>query len=82
MDDFLKPSLLPKVADPLWFSVDRPCDDDVELTKLEEEHKQWVRIANALKLYRACIELAFGAGLYLFSFAIDVCDFQLNNHKM
>lgn len=58
MDDFLKPSLLPKVADPLWFSVDRPCDDDVELTKLEEEHKQWVRIANALKLYRACIELA------------------------
>lgn len=42
MDDLFGPSLLPKVADPLWFHVDRPCDDDVELTKLEEDHHQWV----------------------------------------
>ena len=37
------PSLLPKVADPLWFNVDKPCDDESELTKLEEEHAAWVR---------------------------------------
>ena len=36
------PSLLPKVADPLWFNVDKPCDDESELTKLEEEHAAWV----------------------------------------
>ena len=38
------PSLLPKVADPLWFNVDKPCDDESELTKLEEEHAAWVRV--------------------------------------
>ena len=37
------PSLLPKVADPLWFNVDKPCDDESELTKLEEEHAAWVK---------------------------------------
>ena len=36
------PSLLPKVADPLWFNVDKPCDDESELTKMEEEHAAWV----------------------------------------
>ena len=36
------PSLLPKVADTLWFNVDRPCDDESELSKMEEEHAAWV----------------------------------------
>ena len=36
------PSLLPKISDPVWFNVDKPCDDENELTKLEEEHQNWV----------------------------------------
>ena len=37
------PSLLPKLTDPLWFSVDKACDDENEVLKLEEEHKNWVK---------------------------------------
>ena len=36
------PSLLPRLSDPLWFSVDKPCDDEDELSKLEEEQIEWV----------------------------------------
>ena len=36
------PTLLPKDVDPLWFNVDKPCDDENELSKLEEEHQTWV----------------------------------------
>lgn len=36
------PSLVPSAADPLWFTVDRPCDDEEELSKLEEEHTLWL----------------------------------------
>ena len=43
MDGFLNfPNLLPRVADTLWFCVDKPCDDENELNKLEEEHRLWV----------------------------------------
>ena len=38
----LFPSLEPKVTDSLWFKVDKPCDDESEITKLEEEHQTWV----------------------------------------
>ena len=38
----LFPSLLPKLVDSNWFSVDKPCDDESDLTKLETSHKKWV----------------------------------------
>ena len=36
------PTLEPTFADSLWFKVDKPCDDESEITKLEEEHQDWV----------------------------------------
>lgn len=36
------PSLTPRVSEPHWFSVDRPCDDESDLTQMEKEHQQWV----------------------------------------
>lgn len=38
----LFPDLMPKMVDPLWFSVDKPVNDDTELTQLEHEHTTWV----------------------------------------
>jgi len=32
------PSLLPRVADALWFTLEKKSDDDAALTKEEEEH--------------------------------------------
>lgn len=32
------PSLLPRVADDLWFTLEKKSDDDAALTKEEEEH--------------------------------------------
>ena len=32
------PSLTPRPADPLWFAVDRPVDDEADLAKEEAEH--------------------------------------------
>ena len=38
----LFPSLVPREIDQLWFTVDRPIDDENELSKLEEEYQTWV----------------------------------------
>lgn len=46
MSGNLMPSLLPRIADPLWFNVDQPVDDDAELTALEKEHKNQVDFDN------------------------------------
>ena len=32
------PSLTPRATDPLWFSVDKPVDEESELAKEEAEH--------------------------------------------
>ena len=34
----MMPSLTPRAADPLWFSVDKPRDEETELTREEAEH--------------------------------------------
>lgn len=42
MSRLLFPNLTPKSVDPLWFSVDQPCDDENEVAQLESELQQWV----------------------------------------
>lgn len=40
----LFPSLTPKVVDSLWFSIDKPRNDESELVQQEQEHQNWVRM--------------------------------------
>lgn len=49
----LFPDLMPKLTDPLWFNVDKPVDDDTELTQLEHEHTNWVNTSNQLRLCKS-----------------------------
>lgn len=37
------PSLVPRLADDLWFSIDKRLDDDAALTKEEDEYTAQVR---------------------------------------
>jgi len=36
------PKLIPSATDTLWFNVDKACDDENELSELEEEYHNWV----------------------------------------
>ncbi|KAH9492372.1 Anaphase-promoting complex subunit 15 [Bulinus truncatus] len=36
------PSSLPRAEDSLWFSIDKPKDDENELTLLEEKYQAWM----------------------------------------
>ena len=39
----LYPSLMPRLVDPLWFKSDVPQDENVELSKVEKEHTEWLK---------------------------------------
>ena len=39
----LYPSLMPRLVDPLWFKSDVPIDENVELSRLEKEHSEWLK---------------------------------------
>ncbi|XP_068628839.1 anaphase-promoting complex subunit 15B-like [Battus philenor] len=36
------PVLLPRLIDPKWFTADSPCDEEAELTKLEQANQEWL----------------------------------------
>ncbi|KAK4883639.1 hypothetical protein RN001_006958 [Aquatica leii] len=38
----LFPTLKPKLVDSLWFNVNQPCDDEVEVEQLEQDHQIWL----------------------------------------
>ena len=40
------PKLIPSATDRLWFAVDKFCDDENELSELEDEYQSWVRTGN------------------------------------
>lgn len=46
----LWPNLQPRATDPLWFNVDKPCDDEEEVEKLEAMNQAWV-ITGIIILY-------------------------------
>ena len=39
----LYPSLMPRLVDPLWFKSDVPQDENMELSKVEKEHSEWLK---------------------------------------
>lgn len=36
------PVLTPRLVDPTWFNADSPCDEETELTALEQANQHWV----------------------------------------
>lgn len=59
----LFPSLTPKVVDSLWFSIDKPRNDESELVQQEQEHQNWVRMWSMLKIVRCYhLSLSFNEG--------------------
>ena len=46
------PSLTPRATDPLWFSVDRPADEEAELAREEAEHQAVGGVQNRAANYQ------------------------------
>ena len=47
------PSLTPRATDPLWFTVDKPVDEEAEIARMEAEHTQVTDMWHLAKgLYR------------------------------
>ncbi|XP_041973892.1 anaphase-promoting complex subunit 15-like isoform X2 [Aricia agestis] len=36
------PILYPRLVDPKWFNADSPCDEDAEISSLEQAHQQYL----------------------------------------
>ncbi|XP_050533561.1 anaphase-promoting complex subunit 15B [Daktulosphaira vitifoliae] len=36
------PTMTPNIVDPLWFSVDKPKNEDAELIQIESAHQNWL----------------------------------------
>lgn len=38
------PQLTPRLVDSKWFNADSPCDEEAELTALEQANQHWVSL--------------------------------------
>ncbi|CAH0699194.1 unnamed protein product [Spodoptera exigua] len=47
------PVLTPRLVDPLWFNADSPCDEETELTALEQANQLWLNSIGQQYMKRA-----------------------------
>ncbi|XP_013183402.1 anaphase-promoting complex subunit 15B [Amyelois transitella] len=47
------PILTPRLIDSKWFNADSPCDEEQELSALEQEHQQWLNSIGQQYMKRA-----------------------------
>lgn len=57
----LFPELKPRLIDASWFEVDGPVDDEDEVSTLEKEHQQWVKIYWWLYFLKFLTNLCFSS---------------------
>ena len=61
------PSLTPRATDPLWFSVDRPADEEAELAREEAEHQAVGGVQNRAANYPSVLTIPEKAPTMAFS---------------
>ncbi|CAB3236951.1 unnamed protein product [Arctia plantaginis] len=47
------PMLTPRLVDPSWFNADSPCDEETELTALEQANQHWLNSIGQQYMKRA-----------------------------
>ncbi|CAD0195621.1 unnamed protein product [Chrysodeixis includens] len=47
------PVLTPRLVDPLWFNADSPCDEETELSALEQANQNWLNSIGQQYMKRA-----------------------------